>query len=152
MRIMNRLPSGLDRIDIRTIKGLSLAALLLTGIAVGADSRWRVLYQSDDLIVHLDKSRIERVGEKSYSVWAKYQFSEPQESSRGSYDVEIAKVELDCSGIIYRFPRLLRYEDDKLVYEFPKDSDLGWQELIPDTVGESIWTRACELLPSLVEN
>ncbi len=82
----------------------------------------------------------------------KYEFTRAQESDRGAYDLEIVKVEVDCSGIITDSLVFCATRPRNSVYEFPKTPELDWQELIPDTVGEAVWTSTCELLPVLIED
>jgi hypothetical protein len=94
--------------------------------------------------VQVDKTRIEQQPNGFYLLWLKYEFTMLQtDDPAGQYDSQVAKAEANCMEKTYRFPQLHRYREGAIVHSFPPVANEPWQELIPGSVGESLWIRLC---------
>jgi len=111
------------------------------------DPRWRVIYASDDQVVALDTKRLTSSRLHRYAVWTRYLFSAINTWEGIRHDEFRAKLEVDCSAGGPRFRRIVRTfyaERNSGVTE--TFTNAQWEETVPQTVGEDVFSAACEYL------
>ena len=108
-------------------------------------SRWIRVDRRPDLVVYVDRWRVETLGENIFHVWMRWDFPTPRAGpTRLLIDHFLSHTMLDCSRLRSRDTEVLYYFRDTLrnLVSIP-ESRSEWLSLPPQSVGETTIIRGC---------
>ena len=122
-----------------------------SGSVAAADDRWVPAARGQNSIVAFDRTRIERTGENTYSVWERFNYFQPVQSkgSTMAYDASIAQHEITCPANRFRILSTTLYYQRAVVMSFSgKAGAVRWTPVVPESVAEVSGRAICTYIKS----
>jgi hypothetical protein len=140
---------------------LAFAVCLLGQNPAYAQARWVTIYHDAAVKVLLDSTRIEQGPEGSHVVWTSWRFSKSQRLLQGSgtrgptYRSVTGEVQLKCDPPALKYGTSIYYaaSGDVVQEDVSSAADFAveeWRRPIPDTTGEIVYRRICEMIPHIL--
>lgn len=117
---------------------------------VELDDRWVPAGDTDDFERFVDATRITPQGQNVIRVWVRSIYAEPFTDDYGdTYDNVVSLMDYDCTGRRWRSVQVIQYMGERVVWT--SDTEPGeWENLVPESVGETTGDTACRLSRSRV--
>lgn len=125
---------------------LSFAATTVFSPAYSA--KWDRLTGGDEWVVNIDTESL-FVEKNKRAIWVLWNYSKPQtESSDGLYQSSKARWHFDCKLHLAGLKSIVAYSESHglgtLVWQKSVEQPV-LEEIVPDSVGETLWKRVCLL-------
>lgn len=122
-----------------------------SGSAAAADDRWVPAARGQNSIVAFDRTRIERTGENTYTVWERTNYFQPVRSkgSTKAYDAAMAQHEITCPVNRFRILSSTLYYQRSVMMSFSfKPAAVSWATVVPESVAEVSGRAICRYIES----
>lgn len=110
------------------------------------DPRWAPVYSDTSVSVSADRFNAKRVG-PVVSLWTRWSHTQPKPlpgpKSGRTFSSELRFEEYNCVARTARNDDLVLYDTAGAVVASASSGYTAWKRMIPETVGEAIWTRIC---------
>ena len=127
------------------------AGSVTPGSVAAADDRWVPAARGQNSIVAFDRTRIERTGENTYTVWQRTNYFQPVEmkGSNKTYDATMAQYEMACPANRFRILSTTFYYQRAVVMSYAgKTGGVPWATVVPESVAEVSGRALCTYIKS----
>ena len=114
-----------------------------TGLAMQAP-RWVRVDRTTALALYVDSFRIEKLPDRRFGVWTRWEFAKAQPLVDKEFDTMVAKLVIDCPGIRLMQTESNFYRGDVFVLHVDiPETEREWTTPTPESINETLIIRSC---------